>query len=78
MKKFLGKHKKAVIICGVLLVVLLTAIILMFTLFKLKKVDVNLKTETNVLTAEVVEEIKSETLKQKGSVLFFGKDKLIK
>lgn len=76
--KFLRKHKKAVIICGALLVVLLTAIILMFTLFKLKKVDVNLKTETLNLTQEDLEEIKEETLSKSGSVLFYGKDKLIK
>lgn len=60
-----------------LLVVVLTAIILMFTLFKLKKVDVQLKTETNVLTEEIIEEIKEDTLKQGGSVLFVGKEKII-
>lgn len=75
--KFLRKHKKATIICSIVLVLLIVLVILMFTVFSLKEVEVELKTETTNLTEEVVSEIKNETLKTGGSVLFLGKEKLI-
>lgn len=49
----------------------------MFTVFLLKDVKVELKTETEHLTQEVVSEIENEALKTGGSVLFLGKEKLI-
>ena len=71
------KHKKATIICSIVFVLLIILVVLMFTVFLLKDVKVELKTGTEHLTQEVVSEIENEALKTGGSVLFLGKEKLI-
>ena len=75
--RFFRKHKKATIICSIIFVLLIILVVLMFTVFLLKDVKVELKTETEHLTQEVVSEIENEALKTGGSVLFLGKEKLI-
>jgi len=75
--KFFKKHKKATIICSIVFVLLIILVVLMFTVFLLKDVKVELKTGTEHLTQEVVSEIEDEALKTGGSVLFLGKEKLI-
>lgn len=75
--KFFKKHKKATIICSIVFVLLIILVVLMFTVFLLKDVKVELKTGTEHLTQEVVSEIENEALKTGGSVLFLGKEKLI-
>lgn len=60
-------------------VVVITAIILIFTLFSLKSVSLNLKTETNYLTEEVQQGIINQVKKEKiKTVLFADKSKLTK
>ena len=75
--RFFRKHKKATIICSIVFVLLIILVVLMFTVFLLKDVRVELKTGTEHLTQEVVSEIENEALKTGGSVLFLGKEKLI-
>ena len=75
--RFFRKHKKATIICSIVFVLLIILVDLMFTVFLLKDVKVELKTGTEHLTQEVVSEIENEALKTGGSVLFLGKEKLI-
>lgn len=75
--RFFRKHKKATIICSIVFVLLIILVVLMFTVFLLKDVKVELKTGTEHLTQEVVSEIEDEALKTGGSVLFLGKEKLI-
>ncbi len=75
--RFFKKHKKATIICSIVFVLLIILVVLMFTVFLLKDVKVELKTGTEHLTQEVVSEIENEALKTGGSVLFLGKEKLI-
>lgn len=75
--RFFRKHKKATIICSIIFVLLIILVVLMFTVFLLKDVKVELKTGTEHLTQEVVSEIENEALKTGGSVLFLGKEKLI-
>ncbi len=75
--RFFRKHKKATIICSIVFVLLIILVVLMFTVFLLKDVKVELKTGTEHLTQEVVSEIENEALKTGGSVLFLGKEKLI-
>ena len=50
--KFIRRHKKLVIILSVLLALLITAIILVFTVFSLKEVELEFKTETLNITQE--------------------------
>lgn len=76
--KFVRRHKKMIIILSVLLALLITVVILMFTLFSLKNVELNFKTETLNVTEEMKDEIQAEVLKTGGSVLFVGKEKIIK
>lgn len=76
--KFLRRHKKMIIILSVLLALLITVVVLMFTLFSLKNVELNFKTETLNVTEEMKDEIQTEVLKTGGSVLFVGKEKIIK
>ena len=75
--RFFRKHKKATIICSIVFVLLIILVVLMFTVFLLKDVKVELKTGTEHLTQEVVSEIENEALKTGGSVLFLGKEKLV-
>ena len=75
--RFFRKHKKATIICSIVFVLLIILVVLMFTVFLLKDVKVELKTGTEHLTQEVVSEIENEALKTGGLVLFLGKEKLI-
>lgn len=75
--RFFRKHKKATIICSIVFVLLIILVVLMFTVFLLKDVKVELKTGTEHLTQEIVSEIENEALKTGGSVLFLGKEKLI-
>ena len=75
--RFFRKHKKVTIICSIVFVLLIILVVLMFTVFLLKDVKVELKTGTEHLTQEVVSEIENEALKTGGSVLFLGKEKLI-
>ena len=78
MINFIKKHKKFVIVSSVIFAVLLTLIILVFTLFSLKSVSLNFKTETNYLTAEVQQEIVDEVHSQGiRSVLFVRKNNVI-
>ncbi len=75
--QFIKKHKKFVIIFSILLVFITTLVVLMFTLFNLKKIDINFKTETKNLNIQIQNEIKQTTLNYGGSVLFINKDKII-
>lgn len=75
--KFIRRHKKLVIILSVLLALLITAIILVFTVFSLKEVELEFKTETLNITQEEQGEIQAEILKTGGSVFFVGKEKII-
>lgn len=75
--KFIKQHKKAFIISSVIILILIVLIILMFTLFSLKKVELKFKTSTINLSQEVQEQIEQETLKNSGSVLFIGKERII-
>ncbi|MDD4111157.1 MAG: FtsQ-type POTRA domain-containing protein [Clostridia bacterium] len=75
---FIKRHKKLVIILSIIFVVLLTSIILTFTLFSLKGVTLEFKTETSILTEEeqqeIIDEVSSEEI---STLLFFNKQKLI-
>ncbi len=75
---FIKRHKKLVIITSLILTVILTLIILIFTVFSLKDISLNFKTETNVLSEEVQEEI-VDTLRNEGvsTVLFIYKDRIV-
>lgn len=76
--EFIKKHKKFVIITSLILAVILTLIILIFTVFSLKDISLNFKTETNVLSEEVQENIIG-ALRDEGvsTVLFVSKDRII-
>ena len=74
---FIKKHKKAVIISSVILLIFITLIILMFTLFSLKNVEVEMETEFLNVGKEMQEEIKAE-IQTGGTVFFKNKDDAIK
>ena len=74
---FIKKHKKAVIISSVVLLIFITLIILMFTLFSLKNVEVEMETEFLNVSKEMQEEIKAE-IQTGGTVFFKNKDDAIK
>lgn len=77
MVDFFKKHKKFVIIFSIIFVVILTMIILIFTLFSLKNVSLNLKTETNVLNAEIQQEIIDAVNDEGISTVLFADKKLL-
>ena len=75
---FIKRHKKFVIILSIIFVILLTSVILIFTLFSLKSGSLEFKTEINVLNEEtqqeIIDEINSEGI---STLLFLNKNKLI-
>lgn len=75
--QFVKKHKKFLIVLSVLLVLFITLIILLFTVFSLKKVDVELETEYKNLTPEIQLQIADE-INLGGTVFFKNKDEIIK
>lgn len=74
---FIKKHKIKFIILLVFVLILVTAIILMFTLFALKSVELEFKTETLNISYDQQEDIKQKTHEYGGSVLFIGKEKIV-
>ena len=75
--KFIKKHKRFLIVLSVLLVLFITLIILLFTVFSLKKVDVELETEYKNLTPEIQLQIADE-ISLGGTVFFKNKYEIIK
>lgn len=74
--KFLKKHKKLFIILGVILAILITLIVLMFTLFSLKEVEIEFETGNNNLTTEIQQQITQE-IDLGGTVFFKDKTEMI-
>lgn len=75
---FIKNHKVLITISSIVFVVLLTAIILIFTLFSLKTVTLDFKTETNILSEDIQQEIMSDVSSEGiSTVLFVDKDRLI-
>lgn len=77
MVNFIKRHKKLIILSSVIFAVLLSSIILTFTLFSLKSISLNFKTETNFLTAEIQEEIIDEINEQGISTVLFVNKKTL-
>lgn len=75
---FIKRHKKIVIITSVAFTIFLTAIILIFTLFSLKNITLDFKTETNILSSEIQQEI-IYNIEEQGiaTVLFADKNTII-
>ena len=73
---FIKKHKKLVIILGVILTLFVLLIIFMFTVFSLKSVEVDYLT-TNDAIISLEEDIKNE-ISLGGTVLFKSKDEISK
>ena len=76
---FIKTHKKLTIILSVIFLLIITSIILIFTLFSLKEISLNFKTETQHITEEMQSDIINEIRKEGiSTVLFTDKSKLIK
>lgn len=74
---FIKKHKIAFIVWGVVFAVLLTIVILIFTLFSLKNIKLDFRSETlNLSGTEIKNEI-INSIPQGGSVLFKNKKQII-
>lgn len=73
--KFLRKHKKLIIVLSVVVALLITLIVLMFTLFSLKSVEIELETGNKIITNEMQSQIISE-IDLGGTVFFKNKDEM--
>ncbi len=70
MKELLQKHKKLIISLGVILGVVLILIILNFTLFALKSVEIDFKNDSNIFTEESKDSIANNDVIKKGTSIF--------
>lgn len=70
MKELILKHKKLIISLGVILGVVLIIVILNFTLFALKSVEIDFKNESNIFTEESKESIANNDVIKKGTSIF--------
>ena len=73
--KFLRKHKKLIIVLSVIVALLITLIVLMFTLFSLKSVEIEFETGNKIITNEMQNQIISE-IDLGGTVFFKNKDEM--
>ena len=73
--KFLRKHKKLIIVLSVVVALLITLIVLMFTLFSLKNVEIEFETGNKIITNEMQNQIISE-IDLGGTVFFKNKDEM--
>lgn len=73
--KFLRKHKKLIIVLSVVVALLVTLIVLMFTLFSLKSVEIEFETGNKIITNEMQSQIISE-IDLGGTVFFKNKDEM--
>ena len=73
--KFLRKHKKLIIVLSVIVALLITLIVLMFTLFSLKNVEIEFETGNKIITNEMQSQIISE-IDLGGTVFFKNKDEM--
>ena len=73
--KFLRKHKKLIIVLSVVVALLITLIVLMFTLFSLKSVEIEFETGNKIITNEMQNQIISE-IDLGGTVFFKNKDEM--
>ncbi len=73
--KFLRKHKKLIIVTSVVVALLITLIVLMFTLFSLKSVEIEFETGNKIITNEMQNQIISE-IDLGGTVFFKNKDEM--
>lgn len=73
--KFLRKHKKLIIAISVIVALLITLIVLMFTLFSLKSVEIEFETGNKIITNEMQSQIISE-IDLGGTVFFKNKDEM--
>ena len=73
--KFLRKHKKLIIVLSVIVALLITLIVLMFTLFSLKSVEIEFETGNKIITNEMQSQIISE-IDLGGTVFFKDKDEM--
>lgn len=73
--KFLRKHKKLIIVLSVIVALLITLIVLMFTLFSLKSVEIEFETGNKIITNEMQSQIISE-IDLGGTVFFKNKDEM--
>ncbi len=73
--KFLRKHKKLIIALSVIVALLITLIVLMFTLFSLKSVEIEFETGNKIITNEMQNQIISE-IDLGGTVFFKNKDEM--
>lgn len=73
--KFLRKHKKLIIALSVIVALLITLIVLMFTLFSLKSVEIEFETGNKIIMNEKQSQIISE-IDLGGTVFFKNKDEM--
>lgn len=73
--KFLRKHKKLIIVLSVIVALLITLIVLMFTLFSLKSVEIEFETGNKIITNEMQSKIINE-IDLGGTVFFKNKDEM--
>lgn len=73
--KFLRKHKKLIIVLSVIVALLITLIVLMFTLFSLKSVEIEFETGNKIITNEMQSQIINE-IDLGGTVFFKNKDEM--
>ncbi len=73
--KFLRKHKKLIIVLSVVVALLITLNVLMFTLFSLKSVEIEFETGNKIITNEMQNQIISE-IDLGGTVFFKNKDEM--
>lgn len=78
MKEFLQKHKKLIIALSVILGVFLVLLILGLTVFTLKTVEVDFKSETQFFSDERIQTIQDNDAIKKGSSIFGVSKKEIK
>ena len=69
------KHKKLIIVLSVIVALLITLIVLMFTLFSLKSVEIEFETGNKIITNEMQSQIISE-IDLGGTVFFKDKDEM--
>ena len=69
------KHKKLIIVLSVIVALLITLIVLMFTLFSLKSVEIEFETGNKIITNEMQSQIISE-IDLGGTVFFKNKDEM--
>ena len=69
------KHKKLIIVLSVIVALLITLIVLMFTLFSLKSVEIEFETGNKIITNEMQSKIINE-IDLGGTVFFKNKDEM--